>query len=71
MTSLLEKALKKVGTLPQDEQDAIAAEILDSLADEEAWRKKFAMKRDRLRQLAREALDEDARGETRSLDDLL
>lgn len=67
MTSLLEKALKKVGTLPQDEQDAIAAEILDSLADEEAWRKKFSMKRDRLRQLAREALDEDARGETRSL----
>jgi len=67
VTSLLEKALKKVGTLPQDEQDAIAAEILDSLADEEAWRKKFSMKRDRLRQLAREALDEDARGETRSL----
>ena len=66
MTSLLEKPLKKVGALPQHEQDAIAAEILDSLADEEAWRKKFAMKRERLRQLACEALDEDARGEARS-----
>ncbi len=71
MTSLLEKALKKVDTLPQDEQDAIAAQILDSLADEDAWREKFAMRHDRLRQMAREALDEDARGETRSLDDLL
>ena len=71
MTSLLEKALKRVGTLPQDEQDAIAAQILDSLADEEAWRKKFALNRGRLQQLAKEALDEDARGETRSLDDLV
>jgi len=71
VTSLLEKALEKIGGLPQDEQDAIAAQILDSLADEEAWRKKFAAKRDRLRQLANEALDEDARGKTRPLDDLL
>jgi hypothetical protein len=71
VTSLLEKALEKIGGLPQDEQDAIAAQILDSLADEEAWRKKFAAKRDRLRQLANEALDQDARGETRPLDDLL
>jgi hypothetical protein len=25
-----------------DEQDAIALQILDSLADEEAWKKRFA-----------------------------
>lgn len=71
MTALLEKALEKVGVLPQDEQDAIASQILDSLADEEAWRKRFAARRDRLRQLARQALEEDERGETRPLDDLL
>jgi hypothetical protein len=71
MTTLLEKALKKVGALPEDEQNAIASEILDSLADEATWKSRLAEKRDRLRQLAREALQEDERGETRPLDDLL
>ncbi len=71
MTALLEKALEKIGTLPQDEQDAIASQILASLADEEAWKKRFAEKRDIIRRLAREALEEDARGETRVLDDLI
>jgi hypothetical protein len=71
VTALLEKALEKLGALAKDEQDAIAAQILESLADEEAWRTKFAAKRDRLRELAQEALEEDARGETRPLDDLL
>jgi hypothetical protein len=28
MSSLLEKALEKVGALPQDEQDAIASQIV-------------------------------------------
>jgi hypothetical protein len=71
MSSLLEKALEKVVTLPPDEQDAIAAQILESLADEEAWKRRFAEKRDVIRRMALEALDEDARGETRPLSDLL
>jgi hypothetical protein len=33
MSTLLEKALEKVGALPRDEQDAIASQILASLAD--------------------------------------
>ena len=70
MTTLLEKALQKVGALPEDEQNAIASEILDSLADEDGWKSRLAATRDRLRQLAREALQEDERGETRPLDDL-
>jgi len=70
MTTLLERALQKVGALPEDEQNAIASEILDSLADEEAWKVCLTAKRDRLQQLAREALQEDERGETRPLDDL-
>ena len=49
----------------------IASQILASLADEEAWKKSFAEKRDVIRRLAREALEEDARGETRPLDDLM
>jgi hypothetical protein len=71
MTTLLGKALEKVEALSQDEQDAIASQILDSLADEKAWKKRFAAKRDRLRLMAQEALDEDDRGETRPLDNLL
>ena len=71
MSSLLEKALEKVGALPRDEQDAIASQILASIADEEAWKKRFEEKRDVIRRLAREALEEDQRGETLPLDDLL
>lgn len=71
MSTLLEKAIEKVGSLPADEQDAIASQILESLADEEAWKKRFAEKRDVNRRLAREALEEDQRGETVPLDDLL
>jgi hypothetical protein len=71
MTSLLEKALEKVGSLARDEQDAIASEILASLADEEAWKKRFAAKRDVIHRMAREALEEDERGDTRPLDDLI
>jgi len=71
MSTLLEKALEKVVELPQDEQDAIASQILASLADEEAWKKRFVGKRDVIRRMAREAIAEDERGETVPLDDLL
>jgi hypothetical protein len=71
MSSLLEKALEKVGALPPDEQDAIASQILASLADEEAWKKRFTEKPDIIRRMAQEAIDEDERGETLPLDDLL
>ena len=71
MSTLLEEALKKVGALPQQEQDAIASQILAALADEDAWKKRFLEKRDVIRRMAREALAEDERGETLSLADLL
>jgi len=71
MSSLLEKALEKVVALPQDEQDAIASQILASLADEDAWKKRFAEKREVVRRLAREALEEDEKGGTLPLQDLL
>ena len=63
MSTLLDKALEKVVILPQDEQDAIASQILASLADEDAWKKSFAEKRDLIRRMAREALEEDKKGE--------
>jgi len=71
MSTLLEKALEKVSTLPLDQQDAIASQILASIADEEAWKKRFEEKRHVIRRLASEALEEDDRGETVPLDDLL
>ena len=71
MSTLLEKAMEKVSALPPDEQDAIASQILASLADEEAWKQRFAEKRDVIRRMAREALHEDERGETLPPHDLL
>jgi hypothetical protein len=71
MSALLEKALEKVAALPPDEQDAIATQILSTLADDDEWKALFAGKRDAIRRMAREALDEDERGETAPLDDLL
>ena len=41
------------------------------MADEEAWKKRFAEKRDIIRRMAREALREDEQGETLALRDLL
>lgn len=52
-------------------QEPIAPQIFDPLADEEAWRKRFAEKRDIIRQMAHEAIQEDERAETRSLAELL
>ena len=71
MSALLEKALGKVGALPPDEQDATASQIPADLADEEAWKKRFAEKRDVIRRMAQEALDEDARDEILDLDELI
>jgi hypothetical protein len=71
MSKLLEMALERVVALPQDEQDAIASQILASLADEDAWKSRFAEKRDVIRRMAREALEQDQRGETLPLDHLL
>ena len=71
MSTLLKKALERVIALPQDEQDAIASQILATLADEASWKRRFAEKRTVIRRMAREALEEDAKGETLPLDDLL
>ncbi len=73
MSCLLEArvSLEKVGALPPEEQEAIAAQILASLADEAAWKKRFADKRDVILRMAREAVEQDERGETLPLNRLL
>lgn len=47
MTELLQAALRRVEALSQDEQNAIASQILETLEDEEAWREKLARARRR------------------------
>ena len=71
MTQLLEDALKRVGDLPEEEQDAIASQILATLEDEEAWAGTLRKNPARLRELAAEALDEHRSGATHPLDELL
>src|SRR5207247_4340114 len=52
MTQLLEQALTEVKKLPEPEQDAIAALILEELADERRWRETFARSQEQLACLA-------------------
>ncbi len=71
MTRLLEDALRKVGELSADEQDGIASQILETLADEEAWAKLLWENPAKLCKLAEKGLDEHRRGKTRPLDEIL
>lgn len=71
MTELLENALRKVATLPQEEQDAIASQILETIDDEIAWKEKLARTQDKLQRLGRDAQREHQRGETRPIDEIL
>jgi hypothetical protein len=64
MTGLLEQVLRRIESLTQEEQDAIAAQILESLDDEEAWGSRFRAVPAGLRDLAREASEEHRRSET-------
>jgi hypothetical protein len=71
VTGLLESALRRVASLSREEQDAIAAQIFETLDDEAAWERSFSEKPDQLRSLAQEALDEHRLGKTRPLDELI
>ena len=58
MTELLEKAFAEVAKLPEGEQEALAAWILEELASEQRWEQAFARSNDLLADLADEALEE-------------
>jgi len=68
VTKLLEKAFAKASELPEREQDALAAVILEELASERRWEKAFAASNEVLAQLADEALAEHREGRTQVLD---
>ena len=71
MTELLEKAFAQASKLSPEEQDFLAQILLDDLASEEVWEQSFAQSRDKLAQLADEALSEYQRGETKPLEESL
>ena len=62
MTQLLKQALDAVNRLAPQEQDAIAAIILDELADEQRWDEAFARSQDKLANLAKKVKADIAAG---------
>lgn len=68
MTSLLEKAFKEAARLPDEQQDALAALLLEELASEVRWRKLLSESPGALATLAEEALGERRSGRTVDLD---
>lgn len=68
MTKLLEKVFSEISKLPKQEQDALAAWILEELASEQRWEKAFAASADQLAKMANEALAEHHEGRTQPLD---
>ncbi len=68
MTELLQKAIAEVSKLPAEEQDALAAWILEEISSEERWDGAFANSLDKLESLAREALAEHHEGSTQQLE---
>lgn len=71
MTRALETALAEVAKLPPEEQDALAALLLDEIASEHRWSRSFAASPGVLESFAAEALAEHRAGKTRPLDESL
>jgi hypothetical protein len=71
MTTTLQAAFEKAAALPPERQEALAAVLLEEIADEDRWQQSFARSQEALSKLAAEALDEDVQGRTSDLDELL
>jgi len=67
MTSLFKRAMSEVEKLPESEQDAVAALVLQELASEQRWSELFAKSQDKLAELAEKALADHAAGRTKPL----
>ena len=67
MTQLMEKALDRIRSLPETEQDALAGIILDDLEDEQRWSASFAASQDQLASLAAKARADVQAGRVREM----
>ncbi len=68
MTTLLQKAIRKVEKLPKRQQDEIATLIIDEISDEIKWDEAFSRSGHVLEKLSEEAIQEYKEGKTRLLD---
>ena len=68
MTRTLDAAIAKLAALPPEEQDRVARWLLDELADDELWTRKFEASEDTLNRLAGEARADRAAGRTTDVD---
>lgn len=64
VTPTLEQAVRAATALPAEDQDALAAEILEWIENERRWAESFARTHEALAELALEALDEHHAGQT-------
>ncbi len=64
MTQLLERAFSEASKLPDKEQNAVAAFLLEELASEKRWDEAFTSSQQQLSSMAREALREFEAGQT-------
>ncbi len=60
--------MSKAAELPDDQQDALAALLLEEIEDEARWDAAFAGSQDVLAQMAAEAMEEHRAGKTQDLD---
>jgi len=68
MTQLLERAIAQLKTRSIDEQDAIAAMILEELEGDRRWDESFARSPNFLAQMAAAAMEEYHAGQTQELE---
>ena len=64
VTPVLERAIRAATALPAEDQDALAAEILEWIEGQRRWAESFAHTHEALAELAREALAEHHAGQT-------
>ena len=69
MNTRLEEAFAQAAQLPPDEQEALAALLLDEIASERLWDQALAQSQDQIAKLADEALAEFQEGRTVLLDE--
>lgn len=68
MTRELERAFEEASKLPEEEQNSVAAWLLEELASDRRWASDFQGSQEALESLANEALTEHYEGQTRPLD---
>ena len=71
MAHTLESAVVVAKALPVEEQEALAAILIEEITSEQRWTRSFAASLPALRALAAEALAEHRAGQTRPLDELM